>query len=402
MSCNRDVLEIVDIHAGDRQLTDKDRELLLDAVYENLKSIELMPPSNLEVLVCEDCNLRCDYCFEPTKNPKTMTAEIGMQTVDFLLRECGDKKNLGILFFGGEPLLAFPTIRAIVEYANKAATNNDRQISYSMTTNGTLLNEEILEFCGASKIGTLISIDGLPEVHDAHRKTCCDKGSYALIEKNLPLIFKYLGRPQIRVTPFPDTASRLVEGIKHLLGLGFNNFIIGAAHGIEWPDEEYQVFHHAMEEVIEMAFADRSGTPLFHIQTISDTPVQCGWGCRAGKGYISVGADGRLGTCSLVMGSPGIGDQYILGNVKNGFTQEILRQEFCLIQSHRIQKCIDCELSKWCCGGCPGNNYKATGSILHPSSHTCREIKYQLEHQKLWHYYEQKYGGMRVWQLSGA
>lgn len=395
----KDLYDIIQFQAGDRELTCKDRELVLDAIYDNMKSAEVMPPNNLELLVSEECNLRCDYCFELVKNPKTMTPEVGVQSVDFLLRECGDNKSLGLLFFGGEPLLAFPTIRAVVEYANEMI-GDDRKVSYSMTTNGTLLNEEILDFCKSNEIGVLLSIDGLPEMHDAHRKTRAGTGSYDLISKNLPLIFKYLGKPQVRVTPYPDTVARLVDGIRHLLDLGFDNFIIGAAHGVAWPEDRWNAFNQAMEQIVEMAFSDSSRMPMFHIQNISDPPREVGWGCRAGKGCISVGADGRLGTCSLILGLPEIRDRYILGNVKDGFTDKLLRQEFCLVQSSRLQECIDCELAKWCCGGCPGNNFKDTGSMLHPSPQGCRDTKYMREHQKLWHYYEQKFGGTRVWELT--
>ena len=397
----QDIYDILDLQAGDKKLTSEDRQLLLAAVYENLHSAKVMAPSNLELLISEDCNLRCDYCFELLKNPKMMSPEVGVQSVDFLLRECGDTKDLAILFFGGEPLLGFHTIRAIVEYADKTVADTNRNIFYTMTTNGTLITEEIGEFCRDHKIGMLLSIDGLPDVHDAHRKTRTGKGSYALIEKNLPIIFKYFGRPQVRVTPYPDTADKLVESINHLLELGFDNFIVGAAHGIDWPEREYAIFNLAMEQIIELAFDSKDRVPRFRLETISSPPRRVGWGCRAGGGYITVGADGRLGACSLIMGLPGIGDKYILGDIKEGFASNPpLRQEFLLIQSQRLQKCLQCDVKEFCCGGCPGNNYKATGSILHPAPEVCREVRSRLAHQKLWHYYQQKYAGMRVWQLS--
>jgi radical SAM protein with 4Fe4S-binding SPASM domain len=102
------------------------------------------------------------------------------------------------------------------------------------------------------------------------------------------------------------------------------------------------------------------------------------------------------------MNMRGISDQYILGNVTDGFTHKALRQEFFVLQTNRLPECLQCDLSKWCCGGCPGNNYKATGSILHPAPHGCREMRYVRAHQELWKQYQDRYLPKEPMQLPGT
>lgn len=379
--------EIFALEANDRSITPEDSKRLLEAVYRAMESNEMWAPTHLELLVSEECNLRCDYCFMQTKNPRTMSPEIGKQCVDFLLRECEKEKQLGILFFGGEPLLAFSTIRTIVEYASGVLAGSGRTISYSLTTNGTLFNEEIADFCRAHQITPLLSIDGPAEVHDAHRKTCTGGGTYALIESKLPVIFEYFDNPQVRVTPHPDTVGRLSKSIEHLVGLGFRRFIIGATHGVEWHQTDYQVYDSEMKRVIDAAFEGNKGAPRFRIDPVAGAIVQCNFGCRAGKGYVSVGADGRLGPCSLIMGTPGLEKRYVFGTVREGFTRDLLRKEFNVIQSYRTGECLQCDIVKTCGGGCPGTNYKVTGSIVHPANQQCQDNCYRLSHQRIWHDY---------------
>lgn len=372
--------------ADGRRISRRDKARLLKAVYQQIDAEPPPPPpiTHLELLVSEECNLRCDYCFVENKNPRVMSPETGRSSVDFLLENCGDKQQLGILFFGGEPLLGFHTIRAIVDHATEATKGTERQIRFSMTTNGTLFTQESLAFCKEHKVDILLSVDGMPSTHNAHRKTSDGQGSYEMLEKKLPLLFENLGPVPVRMTPHPDSVGSLSRDVEHLLHVGFRNFTIGPAHGLKWSDQATGILTREMGRVIDMAFSGNGSLPRFHVSSLEGPLTECDWGCRAGRSFISVGADGDLGPCSLIMGTSGLREQYTFGDIQRGMSGP-LRTEFLVLESYRIASCTKCEVRNWCQGGCPGNNYKGTGSIITPDPQECEGLKSKLHFQRLWH-----------------
>lgn len=362
--------------AGEKHLTHKDEKLLLRLIQERLihDSTPLPPITHLELMICEDCNLRCDYCFIQTKRPVFMSKEIGEKAIDFLINQSAEERQLGLLFFGGEPLLNFETIAHIVHYAKNRAFETGKLFRFSITTNGTLLNEQILQFFKEHGIHILLSIDGDEKSHDKHRKTRSGKGSFSLIASKFGLILNYFPDIGVRVTPHPDTVHDLFNNVRFLLGVGFRRFIIGPAHGIDWPQEAYDVYEQQMREIIRLRHSMLQRGELFHLEGLEEGPIRCSFGCRAALKYMAVAANGDLAPCSMFLGTPGIDGVYKFGNVYEGLHNEIARRELIILNAQRDRQCRSCNLVPFCSGGCPVNNHKATGCFVTPAPQQCRDM----------------------------
>jgi radical SAM protein with 4Fe4S-binding SPASM domain len=223
-----------------------DAENFLMSLDDQLGSMKLPEITHIELFLTSQCNLACDYCFVEGKENRCerMDWPTARRSIDWLLEVCGEKKELGILFFGGEPMLEFDLMMKIVEYANGRVKEADKKISYTMTTNGVLFDEERARALADNGITYMVSLDGAREDHDRHRKTRSGEGSFDAVMKNLETMRKYHPRMSVRVTPYPDTVDRLFENVKHLIALGFDDFIIGLAHGNipHWNHEHLGVY----------------------------------------------------------------------------------------------------------------------------------------------------------------
>ncbi len=376
---------LVHIEAGDKRLTRRDEKNILQFIQKQLSEADtsLPPIINLELMISQDCNLRCDYCFVQTKRPASMSKETGEKAVEFLIDSSGDQKDIGFLFFGGEPLLGFKTIVHIVDYAEKRAAEVGKKFIFSITTNGTLLTEPVLQFLKEHGVTILLSVDGTPEVHDKHRKTRNGEGSFSLVSRNFDRILEYFPDIELRVTPHPDTANDLLESIRFLVEVGFNRFIIGATHGIKWPGDSFDVYKQQMNEII-MFHQSMLGTEKeFHLFTLERGTVECSFGCRAGAAYAAVAADGSLAPCSMFLGTPGIEETYRFGNVAEGITTEMRRRELLTLNAQRDKACHSCDLVRECGGGCLVTNFKDTGCFVTPSHQQCRDIRVRSEFIRL-------------------
>jgi len=167
-----------------------------------------------------------------------MTEEIAKATVDFLLLKSRCLRKVEILLFGGEPLVVFDLIQFTVDYGRWRAACMGKQLTLRMTTNGTLFNEERLGFCRKHGIRFLLSIDGDRETHNLHRKFADGRGTYDEVASKIPLMKSYQPWLGARVTPTPENMHKLAENVKHLFGLGINQFIIGPATGLHYSDDD--------------------------------------------------------------------------------------------------------------------------------------------------------------------
>jgi len=303
-----------------------------------------------------------------------MSAEVAHRAVDLLVAESKSARTLGILFFGGEPMMGFRTIKSVVEYAEQIASEHHKRFVYSMTTNGTLFTEANLAFLKAHNCSPLLSLDGIREVHDAHRKTRGGKGSFDLVMRGLPMLLKYFPNAEVRVTPHPDTVSRLYDSLRFLLSLGLRHFIIGPAHGVKWSHDDHRTFYEQMVRIIALQRRmEVEGDPFVLINF--DRPRRNrGWGCRAGYGYIAVAADGTIYPCSYFIGQEELRDRTCMGDVWYGLNRPKVRAEFLLVNQQRLSRCQVCVHKDSCGGGCPGANFTMTGSLISPSSNHCREM----------------------------
>ncbi|MCP4366038.1 MAG: radical SAM protein [Planctomycetes bacterium] len=340
----------------------------------------------VDLFVTENCNCRCEYCFVEGKNTHSLTPELARKAVDFLIRHSGNQTELGILLFGGEPLLEFDLICEIVDYSKKATAETDKSITFSMTTNGTLMTEPMMEFMAEQNIRYLLSLDGDKATHDAHRPLAEGGSSFELIAQRLPLMKSYQPWQGARVTPMPDTVHRLRRDVQTLFELGINQFIIGTATGIEWPEDRCSVFLKQMKEICEFYIAQvREGNHMritfFEKGDLNEANEDstCDWGCGAGRGRIGVNTRGEIFGCGRFVGLNDLNGALPLGDIINGFTYPENRAQLLDDSAWKRIDCIHCGYANRCNAGCPAVNYGATGSIYSPPYEECQSTRVYAE-----------------------
>ncbi|RLI48723.1 MAG: hypothetical protein DRO73_08510 [Candidatus Thorarchaeota archaeon] len=345
------------------------------------------PVSIVDMLITEDCNCRCDYCFIQGKRPKRMTEEIVKATVDFLLIKSQNLNEVELIFLGGEPLLAFDLMQLAVDYGEFRSRCLGKRLTFAMTTNGTLFDEEKLRFCRDHGIKFLLSIDGDRETHNLHRKFADGRGSYDTVVRLIGLMKLYQRWLGARVTPTPENMHQLLKNIKHLYGLGINQFIVGPATGIAYSDEDINVFRQQMKLLGDYYIEQVKAKAPFRLslfeQALDDAPgsKRGFWGCGAGRARLSVSASGEIQPCAKVQGLNDLAGipLYSLGNVLTGFSGLEARREFIAFRYDRRTACHNCDLKDDCAGGCPAVNYQASGCIWLPDPCECKLTRVILE-----------------------
>lgn len=180
-----------------------------------------------------------------------MSWDTAIKAIDYLISESGNTPEVHILLFGGEPLLRMDMIRDLLPYAWQKISNAGKRVNFSMTTNGTLLTENVARFLAKWNVKYIISIDGKQENHDRYRRFPNGEGSWKLITDRLRMLKRYQPWMGARVTPTPETVSGLLEGIKILQAKGVNQFIIGAAHGVNWTTETLNEYSRQMKALCD-------------------------------------------------------------------------------------------------------------------------------------------------------
>lgn len=350
----------------------------------SVKAISFPRLSYVDLFITHRCNFACDYCFVEDRNSRDSTWDVLNATVRFVLRESAPGSNVSFVLFGGEPLIRFDLIRDFIPFARREFIRRGRSVNFSITTNGSLINPQVMAFFRSYGINLLLSIDGGRASQDAHRKFPNGGGTFDTVSKLLPMMKYFQPYLGARVTPTPETVGNLHSDFRELLGLGINHFIIGCATGIEWKEFEYEIFFREMRKVIaDYIMLRKKGVHLKvslldHFLEGSKYDVTNFWGCSAGRSRISVDAEGNVQACAKIQGSYGLKGFLPMGNVFEGFTEEGLknRAEYFAFPIEKRQKCLECELKKVCAGGCPATNYCSTGSV-----HECPEEHCQFERQ---------------------
>ena len=225
------------------RFTERELSSLSQIIARRILEKRYPPIRKLELFLTGDCNLRCDYCFVREKVPTYMSWEVAKESVNLLFLESRNIEDMTIIFFGGEPLLLWELIEKVVCYAESMGKKFKKKLHFSLTTNGVLLSEKILEFSQRHKIMHLLSIDGDKETHNLHRKFPDGKGTYDLVVSKIPTLKMFQGWLGARMTVTPETVNRLAKNVKFLYGLGINQFIIGADQDIPWDNtalDEYK------------------------------------------------------------------------------------------------------------------------------------------------------------------
>jgi uncharacterized protein len=351
-----------------------------------------IPLTTLVLNVTSKCNLACTYCYEygedrvvePSKKPRFMTEETARQSVDFMFAEAGEQKTVHLTFFGGETLLNYKVLRSALAYARSRAAALGKEVDVSLTTNATLLRDEIIDWIVDNDVGVTVSIDGDREQQNRHRVFHNGKGSYDVIRPHIEsLLTKHRRRPVgARVTLTHDNLD--VIGIfRHLRGeLGF--WEVGFApvttswrrdYAIEEAGFEQMLFsfQELAREYLEFTLAGRH----HGFSNVRDTVEEIHKGmskaypCGAGLGLLGVATDGDVALCHRFAGS----DSHKLGTVFEGVDHAL--QDDYLVRHHIANKtdCSQCWARPLCAGGCYHEAQTRYGSTERPNLHYCEWIR---------------------------
>lgn len=350
------------------------------------------PLQALVLNVTNQCNLACTYCYEfgadkiatPNGKPKYMTKETARASVDLLLAESASRKAVHITFFGGETLMNFPLLRDVVSYAKDAAASQGKEITYSLTTNATLLTDPIIDFLSENGVGVTVSIDGPADIQDRHRVYRSGKGSYDVIEPRLrSLIAKHRTRAVTARVTLTEGVTDVVRIFRHLKDeLGFHE--IGFAPVTNSGDREYAIgdggmgevlagFHALADEWLEYALRGEMHAFTNVGETIGELiqGVNKSHPCGAGLGLMGVSPSGDLSPCHRFTDA----DTHVMGNVADGIDRE--RQKDFLGRGHVGAKyeCQTCWARPLCAGGCHHEAFVRYGDTGHANLHYCDWIR---------------------------
>lgn len=325
--------------------------------------------------VAHDCNLACKYCFAGKgeyDGPKgLMTFETGKRALDFLIEQSKDRKNLEVDFFGGEPLLNWEVCKKLVKYAREQEKKYNKNFRFTLTTNGLLINDDVIDFCNSEMSNVVLSLDGRKSTNDKMRVSPNGSGSYDLIVDKFKKFADSRNQKDyyIRGT-YTHNNLDFSNDIIHMANLGFKELSIEpVVSALEEPyalkeedlpvlKEQYQIL---ADEMLKR-YRKGNGFTFYHYMIDLDSGpciVKRISGCGVGTEYLAVTPNGELYPCHQFVGD----EKFLLGNIWDGITNsEVLKQfEQCNVYSHK--ECKDCFAKLYCSGGCSANAYHATGSV---------------------------------------
>lgn len=285
-----------------------------------------------------------------------------------------------VLLFGGEPMLRFEQIEKLWEYGSQRAAEQSKTIQWTMTTNGTLISEQRARWLAAHKVNYLLSIDGVQEDHDRHRKFPDGSGTFQPLVAKLRYLKRYQPWQGAKMSLTPQNVKNLRASTELLYGLGINQFILGHAHGIPWSDEDLDAYERSLIEVCELYLEKRRRKEPFRITLFEEgepgkAKPHDQWGCGAGRSRFCADSYGDLYGCSKLASINGARAGVLsLGNVFQGITEHDNRRKLTEPTIRPRSRCAACDLQNDCSGGCPAINFVETGDIYRSGDTECRFV----------------------------
>ena len=371
---SEDVAEVL----NDIETLKKEGKLFSEDTYQNLAIDFKNRPTVIKAMclhIAHDCNLACKYCFagegEYCGDRSLMSFEVGKQAFDFLIANSGTRKNLEVDFFGGEPLMNFEVVKQLVAYAREQEKIHNKNFRFTLTTNGVLLDEEVMDFANKEMYNVVLSLDGRKETNDRMRVSRNGKGSYDLIVPKFKEMVKRRGDKEyyIRGT-YTHYNTDFTKDILHMADLGFTKLAMEPV--VASPDAPYALkeedlpvlFDQYEKLAAEMVRREKNGKGFTFFHYMIDLEggpciAKRIAGCGVGTEYVAVTPWGDLYPCHQFVGD----ENYLLGNVFDGITNEEVRSRFKMCNIYTRPQCNDCFARLYCSGGCSANSYHATGKI---------------------------------------
>lgn len=379
---------------GDIHELEKSGQLFTEDAYAEIAKNYRRNNFNVKAIclhVAHTCNLNCSYCFAAQGKyhgeRAVMSLETGKRAIDFLIENSGSHKNLDIDFFGGEPLMNWEVVKQLVEYGREQEKLHGKNIRFTLTTNGVLLNDEVIDFCNKEMHNVVLSLDGRPEVHNRFRKDYNGVGSYEKILPNFLNFLKKRGNKSYYMRgTYTHYNTDFLNDILHMADLGFKELsmepvVCDPSDPCALTAEDLPVLYDQYEKLAEEMIKRKKegrGFTFYHYM-IDLTGGPCIYkrvaGCGSGTEYLAVTPWGELYPCHQFVGD----EKYSMGNIYDGVTNTAMREKFASCNAYTRPGCADCWAKLYCAGGCAANAYHATGDISGVYEYGCDLFKKRIE-----------------------
>lgn len=385
-----DVLECLD----DVAELEREHKLFTPDDYEQLAADYKGSSHVIKALclhVAHTCNLNCSYCFASQGKyhgeRAIMSFDVGKRALDFLVENSGDRRNLEVDFFGGEPLMNWQIVKDLVAYARSIEKDAGKNFRFTLTTNGVLLDDEVTDFCNREMHNVVLSLDGRKEVNDRFRVDVAGRGSYDRIVPNFQRFVAKRGDKSYYMRgTYTHYNTDFTNDLFHMADLGFTELsmepvVCAPGDPCALTEEDFPVLCEQYEILAkDMLRRWREGKPItFYHYMVDLKHGPCIYkrvtGCGSGTEYMAVTPWGELFPCHQFVGDP----KYSLGNIWDGVTNAAVQGEFRACNAYSRPDCKDCWARLYCSGGCAANSYHATGSIGGVYEYGCRLFKKRME-----------------------
>ena len=341
--------------------------------------------------IAHTCNLNCSYCFASqgkyNGERAVMSFEVGKRALDFLIENSGTRRNLEVDFFGGEPLMNFQVVKDLVAYARSIEKQRGKNFRFTLTTNGMLIDDDMIDFCNRECHNVVLSLDGRKEVHDRYRVDYAGKGSWErIVPKFQKLVQARGGKGYYMRGTFTHANPDFLEDIKTMLDLGFTELsmepvVCAPGDPAELTEADREIVKDQYEKLaMLMRERDKQGKPFtFYHYMIDLQGGPCIYkrisGCGSGTEYMAVTPWGDLYPCHQFVGD----EKYLLGNIFDGVQNTAIQDEFMGCNVYARPECRDCWARLYCSGGCAANAYHATGSVMGVYEPGCDLFRKRME-----------------------
>ncbi len=403
------ISEIKTKYLGTDGITEEDIEECYDQINELKESNKLFTPDTFAPMagelkrktsgvikalclhIAHTCNLNCSYCFASQGkyhgDRGLMSFEVGKRALDFLVENSGTRRNLEVDFFGGEPLMNFDVVKQLVEYARSIEKEKNKNFRFTLTTNGMLIDDDVIDFANREMSNVVLSLDGRKDIHDRFRVDYAGKGSWdRIVPKFQKLVDARGGKDYYMRGTFTHANPDFLKDIETMLDLGFNELsmepvVCASGDPSELTEEDLPIVLDQYEKLASLMLKrEREGKPFtFYHYMIDLTGGPCIYkrisGCGSGTEYMAVTPWGDLYPCHQFVGD----EKFKLGDVFNGVDNFEIQKEFEDCNVYARKECADCWAKLYCSGGCAANAYHATGSVRGVYEYGCKLFRKRME-----------------------
>ena len=396
-------------YAGREEITRRDLEECWEQIAALRDAGQLFTPDTFEPMagslkektagvvkalclhVAHTCNLNCAYCFASQGKyhgeRAVMSFEVGKQALDFLIANSGTRRNLEVDFFGGEPLMNFQVVKDLVAYARSIEKEHNKNFRFTLTTNGLLIDDDVIDFANREMSNVVLSLDGRKEIHDRYRVDYAGNGSWErIVPRFQKLVAARGGKNYYMRGTFTHANPDFLKDIQQMLDLGFTELsmepvVCAPGDSSALTEEDFPVVCAQYEQLAELMLRrDREGKPFtFYHYMLDLSGGPCIYkrisGCGSGTEYMAVTPWGDLYPCHQFVGD----EKFRLGNIWDGVTNTERRAEFAACNVYAHPECRDCWARLYCSGGCAANAYHATGAITGIYEYGCRLFRKRME-----------------------